>query len=106
MKNKIVSNQFSDAHGNPAGGSTYGNGFAISWQNGPLGRGPDRLDPNGAFVEDVIQAAISRLKFYQESRFAHKSNAEAIHHLSEALDWLERRTAEREERAVEGTHAA
>lgn len=29
---------FQDPNGNPAGGTTFGNGFAIGWQNGPLGR--------------------------------------------------------------------
>ena len=50
MRSTVTSNHFSDGNGNPAGGTTYGNGFAIGWQNGPLGRGPDRIEPNGAFV--------------------------------------------------------
>lgn len=105
MRSPVVSNQFSDSNGNPAGGTTYGNGFAIGWQNGPLGRDEDRIEPNGAFVEDVIAAAIDRIEFYQASRFNSSYNARALKHLHGALASLNERTADREARAVEGTHA-
>lgn len=94
-----------DADGNPAGGVISGNGMTISWQNGPLGRGESRRLPNGAFVEDVINAAISRIEFYQSSKFASEYNAEALDHLRKAVAALNRRTTDREQRAVEGTHA-
>ncbi len=88
----------------PAGGTTFGNGFAIAWQNGPLGRGPEREEPNGAFVEDVITAALDRIEFYQDGRFACEENARAIEHLKLALQALESRTRRREQQQVEGTH--
>lgn len=91
--------------GNPAGGVTTGRGFTISWQNGPLGRGNDRREPNGAFVEDVISAAIERIEFYQASRFNSEYNARAIECLKDAVAALQARTADRESRDVEGTHA-
>lgn len=91
-----------DANGRPAGGSTFGNGFAISWQNGPLGRGNDRRKPNGAFVEDVIAAVKDRIEFYQRGEFACDENEAAIRHLESALEELESRTRAR--RGVEGTH--
>lgn len=120
MRSFIHSEHWNDANGNPAGGSTFGNGFAISWQNGPLGRctcnqvpghtphlaGCGRREPNGAFVEDVIQAAIDRIAYYQDSRFACSENAEALRHLIQARQALEARTSAREARSVEGTHAA
>jgi hypothetical protein len=96
-----------DDAGNPAGGHTQGIGIDIRWQDGPLGRGADRKEPNGAFVEDVIRAAIGRLQFYQSAsgrRFACRENAIAITKLEEALMWLEKRTRDREQREVEGTH--
>jgi hypothetical protein len=46
-----------DVNGNPGGGVTDGVGIHIEWQDGPLGRGGDRSEPNGAFVEGVIAAA-------------------------------------------------
>jgi len=104
MRNGITAEHFDDKDGNPAGGTTFGVGFAIGWQNGPLGRGADRKQPNGAFVEDVIDSCIDRLKYYQKSPFACESNAQAIQNLVSALAHLELRTRDREKRLVEGTH--
>lgn len=100
----ITSEHWNDENGNPSGGNTFGNGFAIGWQNGPLGRGEERKEPNGAFVEDVILAVIDRLEYYQASKFECKANFEAIRCLIEARDHLDARTKKREERQVEGTH--
>lgn len=93
-----------DENGNPAGGEVRGVGLSIDWQNGPLGRGAERIEPNGAFVETVIQAAADRLDFYQRSRFNCAENAAALAHLEAALASLKARTAAREARDVEGTH--
>jgi hypothetical protein len=106
MKQIINGEHFNDENGNPAGGETTGTGINLTWQNGPLGRDGERKEPNGAFVEGVIQAALDRLNYYQASKFACETNAEAVDHLELALRALERRTAEREARAVEGTHTA
>jgi hypothetical protein len=105
MRSPAVSNHFTDANGNPSGGTTFGQGFAIGWQNGPLGRGEERKQPNGAFIEDIIAAAKDRLEFYQASKFACEANETAIDLLAAALGVLNARTADREKRAVEGTHA-
>lgn len=91
--------------GYPLGGTSYGTGFCISWQHGPLGRGDARVAANGAFVETIIAAARDRLEYYQTSPFACSENALAISHLTQALEALQQRTAAREARQVEGTHA-
>jgi hypothetical protein len=107
MRQGFQSNHFTDEQNRPAGGTTFGVGFAIGWQHGPLGRGQDRKAPNGAFVEDIIDAARDRIGFYQLAaggRFACPENAEAIQHLTAALEILDSRTREREARQVEGTH--
>jgi len=117
MNQEIVGVHETDENGNPAGGETTGTGIKIDWQNGPLGRhtenckqeagcGVDctRKAPNGAFVEGVIAAAIDRIKFYQDSKFKCRENAIAITKLEEALHWCNHRTANREERKVEGEH--
>ena len=104
MRIGFKSEHWNDADGNPAGGTTSGTGFTIGWQNGPLGRGPDRVEPNGAFVEDVIDACADRIRYYQESRFACERNANALMHLEAALAELDARTKDREKRSVEGTH--
>lgn len=96
-----------DANGNPTGGYVKATGFSINWQNGPLGRDAERQEPNGAFVEGVIEAARQRIDFYQKAsgcRFACRENALAITKLEEALHWLNARTTAREARKVEGTH--
>lgn len=89
----------------PLGGFASGVGMSITWQNGPLGRGDDRIPPNGAFVETVIAAAKQRIEFYQSTEFACAENAWAINRLQGALDWLNDRTQRRECEGVEGTHA-
>lgn len=109
MRQTITTNHQVDEHGNPSGGQTTGRGIQIDWQDGPLGRGDDRQEPNGAFVEGVIAAAIDRIEFYNrasDSRFRCRQNSLAITKLEEALHWLDDRTREREERRVEGTHVA
>jgi hypothetical protein len=93
-----------DENGNPTGGMVNGTGLHIEWQDGPLGRGEEREEPNGAFVETVIDAARQRIEFYQASRFKCRENAIAITKLEEALLWLNKRTSDREKRNVEGEH--
>lgn len=94
-----------DLNGNPTGGWVKGEGLAINWQNGPLGRDKDRVAPNGAFTETVIAAVIQRLEYFQKSKFACVENQNAIAHLQLALDHLDSRTKKREAQKVEGTHA-
>lgn len=98
---------WTDMNGNPVGGVSTGRGFTISWQHGPLGPmgTPLRQEPNGAFVEDVIQAVIRRIEFYQATKFACKENADALEALYLAAQRLDDRTKDRERRTVEGTHA-
>lgn len=96
-----------DTNGNPAGGLVVGTGLQIDWQNGPLGRNENRIEPNGAFVETVISAALQRIEWYQTAsngKFKCRENSIAITKLEEALLWLNKRTRDREARQVEGTH--
>lgn len=107
MNNQELTQEHHLNHDNkPAGGYTEGVGVHIRWQDGPLGRGEDRLAPNGAFVETVIRAAKDRIEHYQSTEFASDYNARAISHLDDALEELCQRTADREARGVEGTHVA
>ncbi len=104
MRQKISQDHNVDAAGNPTGGETIGNGITIRWQDGPLGQGEERMEPNGAFTETVIAAALGRLQFYQSSKYKCRENALAITKLEEALHWLQHRTEGRERREVEGTY--
>lgn len=94
----LNSHHYLDKNDNPEGGCSYGPGFCISWQNGPLERGEDRQEPNGAAVEDVIAAAINRLEFYEKYTRGCTENRSAIRMLYFAIDFLNERTAR-----VEGT---
>ena len=98
-----------DENGNPAGGVATGRGFTISYQNGPLGRvgTEERVEPNGAFVEDVVEAVKKRMEFYQtagDGKFACEENEESIKHLEGFLRVQRSRTARRTEAKTEGTH--
>jgi hypothetical protein len=104
MRQSFTATNRLDDNGNPAGGNVSGVGLTITWQNGPLGRGPERQEPNGAFVETVLAATLQRIQFYQEGRFKCRENAIAITKIEEALLWLDKRTRDREARQVEGTH--
>jgi hypothetical protein len=79
---------------------------SIVWQNGPRGQeGTDELlPPNGAFVEDVLWAALQRLEFFNESKFRDRANSMAITHIEQALQALKDRQLERSYRKVEGKH--
>lgn len=104
MQQEFEAANYLDDEGNPMGGHVESLGLSIGWQNGPLGRGEDRQEPNGAFVETVIAAAKQRLEFYQETKFNCQENADAISFLQDALNVLSERTARREAEDVEGTH--
>lgn len=89
----------------PAGGFVQGVGLNITWQNGPLGRigSDERIEPNGAFVETVLEAVQQRIEYYQ-TMFPCRENALAITKIEEALHWLNSRTQRRVKANVEGTH--
>lgn len=93
-----------DPAGNPSGGTVKGIGIDISWQNGPIAIDGVRRERNGAFVEDLIIAAIQRMEYYQDSKFACEENALAIKNLEAALHCMAARTKRREAQGVEGTH--
>ncbi len=107
MMQDFVAVNDDDSDGNPAGGYVNGVGLLIGWQDGPLGRGDARQEPNGAFVETVIAAAKQRIEYYQgaaDGKFHCEENARAILHLDAALEVLASRTARREAAGIEGTH--
>lgn len=104
MNQPYEAENYSDEEGRPTGGFAKSTGITIEWQNGPLGRGADRLEANGAFVETVIAIAKQRIEYYQDTQFNCRENALAITKLDEALHWLNHRTSRREQQNVEGTH--
>ena len=72
----------------------------IKYQNGPV----KEHGVNGCFVEDVIEAAVQRIEYYQKGNFPCGENRLALHSLREALSHLKQRTKRRESQGVEGTN--
>lgn len=104
-----------DGNGNPTGGSVdliagapdqdNQKVLSILWQDGPRGKEDGTLAaPNGAFVEDVLWAALQRLEFFQESQYRCRENAIAITKIEEALFIMKDRQLSRSYRGVEGKH--
>jgi len=72
----------------------------IKFQNGPIREN----GYNGVTNEDLINIVKERLTEFQASEFNCNENAEAIYHLTSALNSLESRTKDRKARNVEGTY--
>lgn len=79
----------------PAGGSVRLPGLGIDWLDKPNGK--------GATLEAVIEAAIQRLDFFQ-AHFPSDENIDARVRLSQALEFLNARTARRKRLGIEGTY--
>lgn len=60
---------------------------------------------DGTTNEEVMEALINRMQFLQ-SKFPCRENAIVITKLEESLMWLEKRTADRVKRQVEGKQVA
>lgn len=72
----------------------------LSFQLGPV----KETGVNGCQNEQIISALIHRLGVLNKA-FPCRENSLAITKLEEALLWLEKRTADRERRGVEGKNA-
>lgn len=70
----------------------------ISFQHGAI----QENGINGCQNEDLISIVIERLQDFQNGDFPCRENAIALTHLETALLWLNKRTAGRIERDVEG----
>jgi hypothetical protein len=57
---------------------------------------------NGIFIEDLLQICAHRLECFQAGDFACAENGKALAAVKDALKWLNRRTADRQARSVEG----
>ncbi len=71
----------------------------LSFQNGAIAE----VGTNGITHEVLLAVLIDRLEGFQKGPFACDDNAQALAHLVLAKGWLQKRTAERLARGVEGT---
>lgn len=76
-------------------------------QKEPVSEGSTEMHTvrNGTTNEEVLRMLIDRLQFLQKKAPC-RENAIVITKLEESLMWLEKRTADRQARGVEGTSAA
>ncbi len=79
---------------------SIGPGQVILFQNGPI----NEAGVNGVTQEVLIAICIDRLKSFQAGPFACRENAIALTKLEEAQMWLQKRTRDRMEKGIEGTH--
>lgn len=77
--------------------STY-NYARVSFQKGPV----KENGVNGCHNEDLIAIVLDRLQCLNQGDFKCRENSIAITKLEEALMWLDKRTADRKARGVEG----
>lgn len=73
----------------------------IGFQNGPVNG-----SPNGFSIEAVLETCLIRLQALNSGKFECIHNHIAIEKLRGAIDTLNARTEERNERGVEGTNQA
>jgi len=74
----------------------------VHFQNGPV----QENGVNGIHQEDLLAIVIDRLQSFQAGPFPCEENAMAIRKIEVALDILNRRTADRVQRGVEGVNEA
>ena len=103
----VISRFTTDKDGNPTGGDTFiyfphpdATAITIRWQDGIV----EPEGQNGAFIEDVLEAARQRLQFFNSTKFRCRENSLAITKIEEALMWLDARTKTRVTQGVENTY--
>lgn len=75
-------------------------GATLKFQEGAV----PLVGPNGLTNEVLIAVVLDRLRGFQDGQFACRENALAITNLEQGLMWLQRRTADRLRRNVEGSY--
>lgn len=78
-----------------------GLGWSLRFQNGAR-----ELGRNGATSEEVIDALIEHIGYFQKGKYACRENALALTKLEEAKHWLQARATSRVARGVLGRAAA
>jgi hypothetical protein len=74
----------------------------IEFQNGPINE--KGIGIKGVQNEDLLAIVMDRLQGFQKGPYQCEDNALALDAIKEAMGHLERRTKQRIDRGVEGTH--
>ncbi len=72
----------------------------VRFQNGPV----NETGVNGISNEALLAIVADRLIGFQAGQYACRENAIALTKIQEAIMWLNKRTSDRLNRGVEGTH--
>lgn len=72
----------------------------IRFQNGPI----NENGINGITQEVLLAIVADRLRSFQAGQYSCRENAVALTHIETAQLWLHKRTLDRMDRGVEGTH--
>ena len=72
---------------------------AVSFQNGPVKEPGSKF---GVQNEDLLKIVLHRLQCAQDGEFACRENQKALEGVEQALMYLNKRTADRQQRGVEG----
>jgi hypothetical protein len=94
-----LTQNWSEPDGSHDGGVSYGDGFCISWQRGPL----SEAGRNGAFLIEVLEACRDQLAYFDSGKYACTENAAALEHLTQAIQLLEQRRQRRTDEGKLGT---
>lgn len=70
----------------------------VEFQNGPI----KEHGVTGVQNEDILTIVVDRLEGFQSGDFACVENAQALQHVKSAVEILNKRTADRKNRGVEG----
>ena len=73
----------------------------VCFQEGPRGGVESE---SGVLDGDLLEIVRDRLACFQAGEFATRENACALHHIEEALMWMNKRVEDRAERQVLGTY--
>lgn len=72
----------------------------VDFQKGPI----KEAGVNGVMNEDLLAMVKCRLEHFNQTEFRCRENSMAITKIEEALMWLRKRTTDREQKGIEGTH--
>lgn len=75
--------------------------LTVCFQKGPRGYTDST---SGVLDCDLLEIVRDRLSCFQAGEFATRENACALHHIEEALFWMNKRVEDRAERNVLGTY--
>lgn len=99
-----VNVNWTNSDGTHDGGVSYGQGYCIHWQRGPLSQvEKEPSKRNGAFLIEVLESCRHQLNYFQDTFLPCEENKVAIQHIDSALEALHQRRDRRKASGVLGS---